>query len=126
MGQWSNKNLDASERLAIGGAYAVRAYPVGEGAGDRVWFAQFELRYPFENFTPFILYDLGRARVNANPWDSTSDSTRSLAGMGLGGRTRWNGLTVEGTLAWQVRGGTSTADSSIGTPIAWLIASYRL
>jgi len=44
-GQWSNGNLDSSEDLALGGPYAVRAYPVGEGRGDMGIVSSMELRY---------------------------------------------------------------------------------
>ena len=33
-GQWADKNLDSSEQFSLGGPSGVRAYPVGEAAGD--------------------------------------------------------------------------------------------
>src|SRR5699024_6918706 len=34
-GQWSDDNLDSSEKFSLGGAHGVRAYPQGEASGDR-------------------------------------------------------------------------------------------
>ncbi|SHK24505.1 Hemolysin activation/secretion protein [Selenomonas ruminantium] len=44
-GQWTNRNLDSSEKIYLGGAQGVRAYPQGEGSGDEGILATAELRY---------------------------------------------------------------------------------
>ena len=44
-GQFANKNLDSSERMYLGGAQGVRAYPQGEGSGDQGVMGTVELRY---------------------------------------------------------------------------------
>ena len=67
-GQWANKNLDSSEKFNLGGYYGVRAYPVGEGAGDKGWLTQLELRYSIDGATPFFFYDFGQTNINARPW----------------------------------------------------------
>ncbi|WP_226896157.1 ShlB/FhaC/HecB family hemolysin secretion/activation protein [Polymorphobacter sp. PAMC 29334] len=43
-GQVATKNLDISEKMELGGAYAVRAYPEGEAYGDDGYVATAELR----------------------------------------------------------------------------------
>lgn len=43
--QWAEKNLDSSEKMSLGGPYAVRAYPVGEAAGDDGWQWTTEFRW---------------------------------------------------------------------------------
>ncbi|MGI4879363.1 MAG: ShlB/FhaC/HecB family hemolysin secretion/activation protein [Janthinobacterium lividum] len=43
-GQLATKNLDISEKMELGGAYAVRAYPEGEAYGDDGYVATAELR----------------------------------------------------------------------------------
>ncbi len=43
-GQIATKNLDISEKMELGGAYAVRAYPEGEAYGDDGYVATAELR----------------------------------------------------------------------------------
>lgn len=44
-GQKASRNLDSSEKLFLGGANGVRAYPQGEGSGDEGFLANAELRY---------------------------------------------------------------------------------
>ena len=43
-GQLSSQNLDISEKMELGGAYAVRAYPEGEAYGDQGYIATVEAR----------------------------------------------------------------------------------
>ena len=43
-GQLATGNLDISEKMELGGAYAVRAYPEGEAYGDQGYVATAELR----------------------------------------------------------------------------------
>lgn len=43
--QSADKNLDSSEKFFLGGAQGVRAYPLGEAAGDEGAMATLELRY---------------------------------------------------------------------------------
>lgn len=47
-GQWANKNLDASEKFMLGGAWGVRAYPQGDGSGDEGHLLNLELRYALQ------------------------------------------------------------------------------
>jgi hemolysin activation/secretion protein len=42
-GQWASKNLEGSEKFLLGGQNGIRAYPVGEGAGDMGLLARVEL-----------------------------------------------------------------------------------
>ena len=43
-GQQADRNLDSSERLSLGGANAVRAYPLGEATGDEGWILRADLK----------------------------------------------------------------------------------
>ena len=43
-GQLASKNLDSSEKMQLGGAYGVRAYPEGEAYGDEGYLANIEAR----------------------------------------------------------------------------------
>ncbi|PZQ58478.1 MAG: ShlB/FhaC/HecB family hemolysin secretion/activation protein, partial [Variovorax paradoxus] len=57
-GQWASKNLDASEKLSLGGARAVRAYPSSEALVDQGLIATVEWRWSYNaEFTPFVFYD---------------------------------------------------------------------
>lgn len=124
-GQWSNQNLDSSERLGLGGIYGVRAYPMGEGTGDRGWLSQFEFRYSINMLTPFVFYDVGAVTINAHPWDAASDSERKLSGRGVGLRADYAGWYLDTTVAWRNQGGEATADSMHRNPRYWIMASYR-
>jgi hemolysin activation/secretion protein len=88
--QWSDGNLDSSEKFALGGANAVRAYPQGEAIGDRGYLATVELRYRLP--TPVLggevdllaFYDHGEVKINARPWLPGDDNKRRLSGAGVG------------------------------------------
>lgn len=89
--QTTNKNLDSSEKMYLGGATGVRAYPASEAGGSAGNTFNLELRQRFDNnMTLTGFYDYGRVKVNrdnaitspANPNDY------NLQGLGL-------------TLAWQ-------------------------
>ncbi len=122
-GQIANKNLDSSEEFGLGGPYAVRAYPVGEGFGDEGWFAQVEARYRMNHVTPYMFYDAGRVRINKTPW-TTGNNHRSIAGAGIGLRYRKHAFNIEVSLAWRTRGGASLSDSEQRNPRGWLTASW--
>ena len=66
-GQWSNRNLDSSEKFYLGGANGVRAYPTSEAAGSKAQLFNIELRERlFDRWTIATFYDYGRVIVNAN------------------------------------------------------------
>lgn len=50
-GQVATDNLDASEKMELGGAYAVRAYPEGEAYGDQGYVATVEARLALDQWT---------------------------------------------------------------------------
>jgi hemolysin activation/secretion protein len=90
-GQLASKNLDSSEKMELGGAYAVRAYPEGEAYGDEGYLATLEARYLFPAATPLpgqlqaiAFVDAGAVRYAKNPWFTGSNSAhRSGYGAGL-------------------------------------------
>ena len=49
--QAASKNLDSSERLSLGGANTLRAYPAGEATGDAGWLLNLEARYIFSSWS---------------------------------------------------------------------------
>ncbi|MBQ0944183.1 ShlB/FhaC/HecB family hemolysin secretion/activation protein [Ideonella sp. 4Y16] len=123
--QAAAKNLDASEKLGLGGFLGVRAYPLGEASGDAGWLGQMELRWDLGAVTMFALADGGRMRTNQQPWSVDSQARRSLAGAGLGLRWLHQHASVEATLSQRVRGGAPTADTADRRPRAFVVASYR-
>lgn len=82
-GQLASGNLDSAEKISLGGAYAVRAYPEGEATGDEGWVANAELRAglnPQWQLGSFA--DFGGITVNKDPVGS-GDNHRTLSGVGL-------------------------------------------
>lgn len=122
--QWTRMNLDSSEGFGLGGADAVRAYPSGEGYGDRGWLGQVELRYTMGGVTPYLFHDAGRIARNARPWEQ-GDNSRSLGGAGLGVRAQQADWTVDAALAWRTHGGNATSDTRQRNPRLWVTVAYR-
>lgn len=124
-GQWADGNLDSSEGFGLGGPNGVRAYPVGEGYGDKGWLAQVELRYTLGAFAPYAFYDAGGVRINAKPWTAASNQ-RNIAGAGLGVRFQqgpWNGNIA---VAWRTEGGRAQSDTLQRDPMFWVTIGYKL
>lgn len=123
--QWTQGNLDSSEKYGLGGFLGVRAYPMGEGTGDRGWLGQSELRYTMGEVTTFLLADVGQMSVNAQPWDSSSRNRRSIAGAGAGLRWGQAGWTIEALVSARVRGHAAQAEAPDRPMRAWLSLGYR-
>jgi hemolysin activation/secretion protein len=91
-GQWSSKNLDASEKFSLGGGTGVRAYPAGEASGDQGAIFTLETRTNISglfNWLPGQLQwigfvDIGSVNINRSPWDALSTNSRELRSAGLG------------------------------------------
>lgn len=101
-GQVPDRNLDASEKLALGGPRAVRAYEPGDVLVDEGAIANIELRWAMsQSFTGFVFYDIGSGSFNHTPGQFDTDNDRTLRGPGIGlnygGR---NGFSASATVAW--------------------------
>jgi len=90
-GQIASKNLDVSEKMELGGMYAVRAYPEGEAYADQGYLLNLESRTLLTTLseklsgqTRFIVFlDTGTVQTNKNPWQQTQNN-RTLSGAGMG------------------------------------------
>lgn len=91
-GQVASKNLDSSEQMALGGAYAVRAYPEGEAYGDQGYVANMEARLLLPDFSDSMpgriqlvgFVDIGAVTLAKDPWYPGSNSAhRKGYGAGL-------------------------------------------
>lgn len=121
--QWSDGNLDSSEKFTLGGPYGIRAYPVAEGAGDRGWQATVELRYALmDQLSASVFYDVGEITVNARPYLAT-DNTRGLSGFGLGLAGSYKALDWRLATAWR-HTGTSESEPD-KTPRLWAQVGWR-
>lgn len=117
-GQWADGNLDSSEKLYLGGAYGVRAYPQGEASGDQGWLANVELRYALnEAWQLSTFVDHGQVRLNKDTW-ADEDNHRSLSGAGVGARWAAYGWQISAVAAWRL--GNADAESDVArTPRVW-------
>ena len=90
-GQIGSKNLDISEKMELGGATGVRAYPEGEAYGDEGYIATIEprLMLPTAKILPgqlqlIAFVDTGHVTINQTRFNNTQNSlTRTGAGVGL-------------------------------------------
>ena len=121
-GQVAFNNLDISEKIELGGAYAVRAYPEGEAYGDQGYVATFEPRLGLHGLIRgipgdlqlFGLIDVGEVDYAKNPWFSSSNHARRSA---YGGGLSWSapyGFFLKGTYARKL--GSEKATSAPDEP----------
>jgi sodium/potassium-transporting ATPase subunit alpha len=90
-GQFAAKNLDVSEKMELGGMYAVRAYPEGEAYADEGFVVTLEARLLLPALSRrqvgqihlVGLFDMGTVTINKNPWTNEPNS-RTLSGIGVG------------------------------------------
>lgn len=123
-GQYALSNLDSSEGMSLGGVNSVRAYPQGEASGDRGWIGQLELRYRYQDYTPYVFADYGRVQVNADDYDAAPNG-RSLSGSGLGSRYDRGPWHANIAVAWRTKGGRSVSSGKNETPLFWVTGNYR-
>lgn len=90
-GQVASKNLDVSEKMELGGMYAVRAYPEGEANADNGYVINLEARANLPKFSSILpgqmqliaFVDTGYVKTYKNPWTADTNHLR-LSGAGLG------------------------------------------
>ncbi len=121
-GQIASKNLDINEKMELGGAYGVRAYPEGEFFGDEGYIATLEARLGLPKWSDSLpgemqligFVDTGEVTFNKDPWYTGSNSTsRSGAGVGI----VWadaNDFSISVTSAWRLGGHATSAPDRFG------------
>lgn len=116
-GQVASKNLDISEKMGLGGPYAVRAYPVGEAYADEGYVVNLEARLRLPKFSERMpgqmhligFVDTGRVKINENPWTSTPNHrTLSAAGLGMTW-VDYNNFTLSAYYAWKLGNAAATS-----------------
>lgn len=124
-------NLTSAQKLAIGGANGVRAYPVGEAQGDSGELYSLELRraVPFvPRWSPTMVAfaDYGRVEFNHDTWAGFSGVTgRELTAAGVG--IEWTGpggLGLSAYQAWPIRNEPIIAEPD-GNYRTWVQAHLR-
>lgn len=119
-GQAAGKNLDASEKMVLGGPFGVRAYPQGEAPCDDALLGNLELRYALdEGWQLAGFVDAADGRISHAPLPGTSDNGRSLSGAGFGlNWSRTADFYLQSFLAWRTGPGPiSDVDRS---PRVWI------
>ena len=116
-GQIAFDNLDISEKIELGGAYAVRAYPEGEAYGDQGYVATAEARLQLDRFTPsrigrfqlFAFIDVGEVDYAKDAWFTGSNYA---ARSGYGGGLSWAapaGFFLKATYAHKLSSAPATS-----------------
>ena len=131
--QASNVNLDSSEKLYLGGATSVRAYPTGEAGGSMGHTLSLELRQRFDNgITWATFYDHGWVQVNVDNNLSAAASPASWylqgAGLSLGWQSK-QGVDIKASVAQRMgdnpasQSNGSDNDGTLRLNRAWFVAS---
>ncbi len=100
-----HKNLDSSEKFALGGPNAVRAYSSGEALVDDGQIGTLEFRYAQDYLGGNLLWSLfierALGRINNSPAAGVSGNQVGLSGSGLG--LQWSGgdIGLSASLAWR-------------------------
>ena len=102
-GQLSDKNLDSSEKMQLGGMNGVRAYPTGEGSGSDAQLIQLELRHQLDNgINMATFYDWGQVWLQHDPSypGGPQHNLNTYKGFGASiGYTTEDGMTLKATWA---------------------------
>ena len=89
--QWSDRNLDISQKAALGGARSIRAYEPGVLSGDASVSFNLEIKralgYWLEGqWVGSAFVDYGWIKVNSKPWvDVENEAVVAAFGLGLQG-----------------------------------------
>ncbi len=130
-GQVASRNLASAEKMSLGGASGVRAYPTGQGIGDEGHLFTAEVRYNVPKFqiwsgdVTFVgFYDAGRVQINKSPLPtSTSANFVGISAWGVGVSVgKDNDFLVKTSLAWRGENDTPDADVVRREPRVWLQA----
>ena len=123
-GQMASKNLDSSEKFVLGGAYGVRAYPQGEGAGDTGWMVNIELRrqvLPMLQLAAF--YDAGHVDFTKTVY-APGKADVDLRGFGVSASADRGPINAKVSLAWRAETDPATTAPE-RSPRVWASLGWR-
>ena len=137
MGQIASKNLDPAERFALGGPHGIRAYPVGEAAGDEGLLLRLALQMPLSGqLTGSLFVEGGQVTLNRkvyagwNAGNPNLPNRYTLAGTGaaldyVAGRTTFSAV-IAGRLGKNPGRDLNNrdADGTHSSVRGWLLARY--
>jgi len=137
LGQLASKNLDSAERMALGGPYGVRAYPIGEASGDEGLLIKLNLQYAIQNgLSASIFLEGGQIRLNRkvfagwNAGNPNLPNRYELAGAGVGLDYSVGKFTVSAVMAGKIGKNPGRdlagrdADGTDSSVRGWLMARY--
>ena len=115
--QATNKNLDSSEKMYLGGANGVRAYPASEAGGSEGNTFTLELRQRLDhNITLTGFYDYGMVKANHDNNVASPANPNSYNLQGYGVSLAWQatqGIDIKAALAQRL--GNNSAAQANGT-----------
>ncbi len=121
--QATNRNLDASEKMSLGGPTKVRAWPNGEASGDQGGFIQLEARGRLQTVEPYVFADAGQVQAHHKPWEDAPNK-RSLAGYGVGARWMFNGGSANLVVARRSSNEASRSEPASSRERVWFNLAY--
>ena len=115
--QATNKNLDSSEKMYLGGASGVRAYPASEAGGSEGNTFTVELRQRLDHYITLTgFYDYGMVKANHDNNVTSPANPNSYNLQGYGVSLAWQatqGIDIKATLAQRL--GNNSAAQANGT-----------
>ena len=116
-GQLALDNLDSSEKMELGGAYGVRAYPEGEAYGDQGYVATAEARLALHQWMQSVpgqfqligFVDVGAVDYAKDPWFAGRNTSHRS---GIGAGASWAGpehILLSATYAYKLGGQHATS-----------------
>jgi hemolysin activation/secretion protein len=115
--QATNKNLDSSEKMYLGGANGVRAYPASEAGGSEGNTFTVELRQRLDHYITLTgFYDYGMVKANHDNNVTSPANPNSYNLQGYGVSLAWQatqGIDIKATLAQRL--GNNSAAQANGT-----------
>lgn len=126
--QVAGKNLDSSEKIYLGGASGVRAYPSSEGGGSEGRTLSIDLQHRLDaQWTLTGFYDYGWIRVMRNNYAAADSNEYEL--QGVGASLSWQpspGVVAKATLAQRIGENVTALDGDQTKKInrLWLNTSF--
>jgi len=126
-GQVSNKNLDVSEQMYMGGPYGVRAYSLGQGASTQGNLATFELRHSLmPELHLSLFYDIANIQTWKSPDFASALDANNYVLQGGGLSIVWNGpvgMQIKATWAHRTGSLPDAVDQLLSQSAAGLAAN---
>ena len=122
--QMSDKNLDSSEKLVLGGPTIMPGYANGEASGDSGVLAKLALRWQaLPEVALSVFADYGRLKLSRDALDGVSKNDKRLSDSGLS--VDWligKGFNASAIIAWAGQEAPNTADNA--QPRMWFSVGY--